>query len=151
MYTFDVDEAAAERTFQDVANAYRELFQRLELPFSQVDADTGTIGGSFSQEFQVLADVGDDEIVSCEICKKEANQELWAAVKSKCTVPECSEASHHSRRGLEIGHAFLLGRKYSEAFGVQFMDASEVLCDAVDANLEKPHRDSLVCRQSRLQ
>jgi prolyl-tRNA synthetase len=126
MYTFDRDEVSAEKTFHAVTAAYRRLFQRLKLPCDQVDADTGSIGGSSSQEFQVPSAIGDDEIVTCEACGKVANRELWERVKEGCDVSGCDTAETSTSMGLEVGHAFLLGRKYSKTFDVTFLDEHEV-------------------------
>jgi len=74
-YSFDVDESAADRSYEIMYDAYSRIFQRCGLKFRAVEADTGSIGGSFSHEFMVLADTGEDEIVSCSKCSYAANLE----------------------------------------------------------------------------
>ena len=59
-----------------MAKAYANIFTRCGLEFKQVQADSGTIGGSFSHEFAVLADSGEDEIAFCEACGYASNMEL---------------------------------------------------------------------------
>jgi len=54
---------------------YSSIFQRCGLKFKIVDADSGSIGGSFSQEYMVLADTGEDQIVTCSKCEYAANME----------------------------------------------------------------------------
>jgi len=74
-YSFDVDEAGAERTYGAMYEAYSRIFQRCGLTFKAVEADTGPIGGSFSHEFMVLADTGEDLLASCTYCAYAANLE----------------------------------------------------------------------------
>ena len=74
-YSFDVDEAGAERTYAAMFEAYSRIFRRCGLTFKAVEADTGPIGGSFSHEFMVLADTGEDLLASCTSCAYAANLE----------------------------------------------------------------------------
>jgi prolyl-tRNA synthetase len=74
-YSFDVDEAGAEATYRQMYEAYHRIFSRCGLSFKVVEADTGPIGGSFSHEFMVLADTGEDLLASCTACDYAANLE----------------------------------------------------------------------------
>ena len=74
-YSFDADEAGAEQSYERMYDAYTRIFQRCGLRFRAVEADTGLIGGRFSHEFMVLADTGEDAIVSCGECAYAANIE----------------------------------------------------------------------------
>jgi prolyl-tRNA synthetase len=74
-YSFDVDEKAADLSYEKMYQAYRRIFERCGLKFRAVEADTGSIGGSSSHEFMVLADSGEDAIVSCSACEYAANVE----------------------------------------------------------------------------
>jgi prolyl-tRNA synthetase len=74
-YSFDVDSAAADLSYEKMYNAYVRIFERCGLRFRAVEADTGTIGGSASHEFMVLAESGEDAIVSCNACHYAANVE----------------------------------------------------------------------------
>ncbi|MFZ0449033.1 MAG: proline--tRNA ligase [Desulfatiglandaceae bacterium] len=74
-YSFDVDEAGAGRSYEKMYEAYIRIFQRCGLRFRAVEADSGAIGGSYSHEFMVLADSGEDQTVSCHQCKYAANLE----------------------------------------------------------------------------
>jgi len=74
-YSFDVDGAAADVSYEKMFNAYMRIFERCGLNFRAVEADTGSIGGSSSHEFMVLADSGEDAIVSCNACRYAANVE----------------------------------------------------------------------------
>ncbi|MDY6848002.1 MAG: proline--tRNA ligase [Geoalkalibacter sp.] len=74
-YSFDMDDAGADRSYDRMYQAYRRIFERCGLKFRAVEADTGNIGGSSSHEFMVLAASGEDEIVSCDSCEYAANVE----------------------------------------------------------------------------
>jgi prolyl-tRNA synthetase len=79
-YSFDRDEAGAEKSYQAMYAAYVKIFARLGLQFRAVRADTGAIGGSLSHEFQVIADTGEDLLVYCPDSDYAANIELAEAM-----------------------------------------------------------------------
>lgn len=74
-YSFDADPDAAKKSYQLMYDAYERVFRRLGLKFRPVEADTGAIGGTFSHEFMVLADTGEDTIATCQNCGYAANLE----------------------------------------------------------------------------
>jgi prolyl-tRNA synthetase len=74
-YSFDVSDEAAEVSYMKMYEAYKRIFTRCGLSFRAVQADSGAIGGSFSHEFMVLADTGEDTIVVCTNCEYAANME----------------------------------------------------------------------------
>jgi prolyl-tRNA synthetase len=74
-YSFDVSDEAAEISYRKMYEAYKRIFTRCGLSFRAVQADSGAIGGSFSHEFMVLADTGEDTIVVCTNCEYAANME----------------------------------------------------------------------------
>ena len=74
-YSFDLDEAGANASYDNMFDTYHRICQRLGFEYRAVEADTGNIGGSRSHEFQVLAETGEDEIVSCASCNYAANVE----------------------------------------------------------------------------
>ncbi len=74
-YSFDRDDAGADESYRAMFEAYKRVFSRLALEFRAVEADSGSIGGSFSHEFMVLANTGEDTIVSCSGCDYAANVE----------------------------------------------------------------------------
>ena len=74
-YSFDVDEEGAGKSYMAMYEAYENIFRRCGLKFRAVEADTGTIGGKFSHEFMVLAETGEDIIISCDTCGYAANME----------------------------------------------------------------------------
>ena len=77
-YSFDVDTAGLDRSYQRHYEAYCAIFQRCGLRFTAVEAHSGTMGGSGSQEFVVRSEAGEDAIVSCPSCCYAANLEKAA-------------------------------------------------------------------------
>lgn len=75
MYSFDVTQDDAHRTYDEVANAYRAFFESIGVPFVVAEADSGSIGGSLSHEYHYLSPVGEDNVVTCHTCKYTANVE----------------------------------------------------------------------------
>jgi prolyl-tRNA synthetase len=79
-YSFDRDKDAAAKSYQGMRNAYRAIFDRFGLRYRAVAADSGAIGGDLSEEFQVIADTGEDAIVYCPNSDYAANIELAEGV-----------------------------------------------------------------------
>ncbi|MBR2523325.1 MAG: proline--tRNA ligase [Clostridiales bacterium] len=86
-YSFDVDEAGLDVSYQTMYEAYNKIFTRLGLDYTIVDADSGAMGGSGSQEFMVKSEVGEDGICYCDSCGYAANEE-----KAVCVAPEMDQA-----------------------------------------------------------
>jgi prolyl-tRNA synthetase len=74
-YSFDVDEKGTDESYQKMVEAYTRIFTRCGVRFRAVEAETGLIGGTFSHEFMVLAETGEETIVSCTRCSYAANIE----------------------------------------------------------------------------
>lgn len=79
-YSFDMDQAGLQRSYDSMYAAYKRIFTRCGLEFRVVAADSGAIGGSTSHEFHVLADSGEDAIAICRQCNYAANVELAPAL-----------------------------------------------------------------------
>jgi prolyl-tRNA synthetase len=79
-YSFDRDDAAGMKSYRAMYDAYERIFSRMGLRFRAVAADTGSIGGRASHEFQVIADTGEDAIVYCPTSDYAANIEMAEAV-----------------------------------------------------------------------
>ena len=90
-YSFHADEEDTKKTYEQMAQAYANVFTRCGLKFKQVQADSGTIGGSFSHEFAVLADSGEDEIGFCDECGYASNIELAESRPVSSTTPADGE------------------------------------------------------------
>ncbi len=74
-YSFDADEKGTDQSYQKMVEAYCRIFTRCGLRFKMVEAESGLIGGTFSHEFMVLAETGEETIVSCSSCSYAANIE----------------------------------------------------------------------------
>ena len=111
-YSFDRDEEGTGRSYQKMFQAYHRIFERCGLLFKAVEADSGTIGGSYSHEFMVLAESGEDAILACRDCSYAANVEraespdLFQADSSEA-VQEKEKRSTPGKRTVEEVTAFL--------------------------------------------
>ncbi len=89
-YSFHADDESTRKTYEDMKRAYSNIFTRCGLDFKMVEADSGTIGGSFSHEFMVLADSGEDAVGFCDHCDYASNLEKAAL---KPPAPEAAPES----------------------------------------------------------
>ncbi|HUT97215.1 MAG TPA: proline--tRNA ligase [Dehalococcoidales bacterium] len=83
LYSFDVDEAGLDISYEKMDRAYRDIFERCGLATMLVEADSGAIGGKDSREFMVVTESGEDEIIHCPGCNYAANAEKAASAKEK--------------------------------------------------------------------
>ena len=88
-YSFHADEADATAYYKTVYEAYRKIFLRCGLKFKPVEAQSGSIGCSYSHEFMVLAETGEETIVSCSKCEYGANLER-AEIKDQSAAPDAA-------------------------------------------------------------
>src|SRR5919205_3408444 len=91
-YSFHVDKASLDATYREMYDCYSRIFTRLGLKFRAVAADTGSIGGTGSHEFHVLADSGEDAIAYCAGSDYAANVELAEAIAPAAARPQRREA-----------------------------------------------------------
>jgi prolyl-tRNA synthetase len=89
-YSFDVSEDAAKASYEAMRLAYTRIFDRLGLTYRLVAADSGSMGGSTSAEFQVLVESGEDAIVACDACAYAANVDV-ATVRAVPSTQEENE------------------------------------------------------------
>jgi prolyl-tRNA synthetase len=92
-YSFHTDVEDCRREYDNMYQTYKRIFSRCGLRFRPVEADTGTIGGSQSHEFQVLAESGEDAIVSCNTCDYAANVEKAEVKTARPTGRDIAEVS----------------------------------------------------------
>ena len=90
-YSFDIDESGLDKSYDDMYDAYKKIFERCSLDCSAVEADSGAIGGSSSAEFMVKSEVGEDEVVFCSECDFAANIEKARCVDSVLEKEEPKE------------------------------------------------------------
>ena len=108
-YSFHLDQPSLDLEYENMGATYNTIFTRLELDFRKVRADSGEIGGSVSHEYHVLADSGEDEIGYCDEEDYAANVDMIEGN----TAPNGGKLSF--TRGIEVGHIFQLGDKYSKS------------------------------------
>ena len=75
-YSFDKDEQGLDESYNKMFNAYKNIFDRIGVNYAIVRADTGAMGGSLSEEFQALTDIGEDTVVLCDKCDYSSNLEI---------------------------------------------------------------------------
>lgn len=136
-YSFHSSEEDMIREFHIMEETYKKIFTRLGLDFRVVAADSGAIGGEGSKEFHVLANSGEDTLVVCEACDYGANietifdaeqtdvlnQKSYEELQELKIDKRCScGAELHFKKGIEVGHIFQLGTKYSAALEANFSD-----------------------------
>jgi prolyl-tRNA synthetase len=85
-YSFDVDQAGLDKSFEDQREAYKRIFDRCGLKYTIVEASSGAMGGTASNEFMVKTDAGEDLIATCENCGYAANLE-----KATSRLPEIKD------------------------------------------------------------
>jgi len=121
-YSFDLSEQQMDDSYQSMRDAYVKIFNSLGLDYIIVKADSGAIGGADSEEFHVLADSGEDLLAFSDKSDYAINAELL--IESKSDQDPGSLEGQDSpdgkgklklKRGIEVGHIFKLGRKYSES------------------------------------
>jgi len=103
-YSFDADQAGAEESYRKMYEAYINIFRRCGLTFKPVEADTGLIGGQFSHEFMVLAETGEEAVVSCDSCGYAANMEK---AESRSHLPGHPEPLSGSPSDLSVSETML--------------------------------------------
>ncbi|WP_438431261.1 proline--tRNA ligase [Gorillibacterium sp. sgz500922] len=114
-YSFHADEAGLEETYGRMRFAYETIFRRIGLQALAVEADSGPIGGEGgSHEFMALAESGEDTLLVCPACGYGANVEAAEGRTAADACPRCGKPLS-ATRGIEVGHVFKLGTKYSAA------------------------------------
>jgi prolyl-tRNA synthetase len=144
-YSFDLDFEGAKESYNKMYVAYLRTFARLGLTAIPVRADAGAIGGDLSHEFQILAETGEstlyydkdienfdladlkDDIDDATVAKLRS---YYAMEEEKHDADNCSVAPENLKRakGIEVGHIFYFGKKYSESMGAKITgpDGNEV-------------------------
>jgi prolyl-tRNA synthetase len=135
-YSFDIDEAAARKSYNRMFLAYLNIYARLGLKAIPVKADPGPIGGDLSHEFIILADTGESEVFAHgDLVEMGApgpdidwDGDLEALVTQRASLYAASDEMHDAARfeaevppekrmtarGIEVGHIFYFGEKYSK-------------------------------------
>ncbi len=126
-YSFHLEKGCLDEWYEIYKNAYHNIFKRLHLEYTMVDADSGNIGGSKSNEFHVIANTGEDDLL---IDKSGVGINFEIAQKKYKTdnideIIKVHELTH--KKGIEVGHIFKLGDKYSSAMNLSIPDSENNL------------------------
>lgn len=87
-YSFDKDEEGLDQSYQAMKNAYNNIYNRLGVNYKIVRADNGAMGGTLSEEYQALTDIGEDVLVLCPKCNYASNLEIAETVSSLTSTEE---------------------------------------------------------------
>jgi prolyl-tRNA synthetase len=128
--------------YKNMYDAYCRILERIGLQYKVVEAETGLIGGSYSHEFIVLAENGEEKLVFCPACGYSANYEMSKSISKTGKenkdnkINKCGDFTYTEQgdrcincgkelkieKGIEVGHIFKLGDKYSEKLDARFID-----------------------------
>ena len=122
-YSFHATQESLDEAYNNFVQAYTNIFTRCGLNFRMVEADSGQIGGSQSAEFMALAEIGEDTIVYSTTGSFAANIEV-ADLPVGAPSPDGVGVVDHAK-GIEVGHVFKLGTKYSEPMNAVFLDENQ--------------------------
>ena len=127
-YSFDLTKKDALSTYHQMEEAYQNIFSKLGVRFCSVQADSGAIGGDYSKEFHILAEQGEDTLLISEDGKTAINKEMKTHIEtlSDTLQKQLKNQKWKECRGIEVGHIFYLGNKYSKAMDATFLDSKGV-------------------------
>ena len=127
-YSFDIDERGMEKSYENMKDAYISTFDDIGLDYRIVKADAGNIGGDVSEEFHIIADSGEDLLAISDASDFAANVEVLEYEKDPSELDGQPSPDGKGKliikRGIEVGHIFQLGQKYSEKMSVSIKDSS---------------------------
>ena len=134
-YSFDIDFETAKQSYWRMYQTYLKIFKKMGLTAIPVRADSGAIGGDMSHEFQILAPAGESTLYyemafeSLDLDAPDAMekiQHLYAAVDEKHDPKSCPIPADQLKqsKGIEVGHIFYFGSKYSQPLGARVMTPS---------------------------
>ena len=121
-YSFDIDERGLVESYENMKKAYIDAFDKVGLDYRIVKADAGVIGGDVSEEFHIIADSGEDLIAISDSSNFAANVEVLEYKEDPIELNGKDSPDGigklQVKRGIEVGHIFQLGKKYSEKMKV---------------------------------
>jgi len=125
-YSFDINKKGLEESYKEMKNAYIKIFNEIGLEYRVVNADSGNIGGDKSEEFHVLAESGEDLLAISDESSFAANVETFDEKEDPSDLigrpsPD-GKGKLIIKRGIEVGHIFQLGQKYSNKMKVLVKD-----------------------------
>ena len=126
-YSFDLDEDGMNKSYQAMKECYQKIFDEIGFEYKIVKADSGAIGGNMSEEFHVIADSVEDTLVfndsdfssNIELLDETLKKEIESKIEANDLSDIDSELGKLTiKKGIEVGHIFELGNKYSQAMGL---------------------------------
>ncbi len=145
-YSFDINKEEGEKSYQKMFVAYLRLFNRIGVTAIPMIAETGPIGGDLSHEFLIVAETGESELycdpeiltLDTKLADIDFNQDLSPIIQRYTQYYAATDEMHDEKdekvqklgdklyktRGIEVGHIFLFGEKYSEPMKATVMDES---------------------------
>jgi prolyl-tRNA synthetase len=138
-YSFDINKAGLDRSFDLHDRVYRAIFTRCGLKFVGVEADSGAMGGSQSQEFMVYTDAGEDLIASCPVCGYAANLE-----KATSRLDPVMEMAPTGGGSPELVHTPGCGAIADVAAFFKISPASDIKCVAYMASIAGEWKPAVV-------
>ena len=125
-YSFDKDEEGLKISYEKIRNAYINIFKRIGIDVIPIAADNGSFGGSKSEEWMAITDIGEDTILydgkiglNTEILEKENYEEI---LRNEHNITDISNMKKY--KTIELGHTFMLGTKYSETMNLKYNDST---------------------------
>ncbi len=160
-YSFDIDENGMNKSYATMKECYKKIFDEIGFDYKIVKADSGAIGGNMSEEFHVLANSGEDTLVfnekdfssNLELLEEDLKKQIEDKIyKNDFSDIESKYGKLSIMKGIEVGHIFELGNKYSESMGlsVQYNNVQKILemgcygigvSRIVSATIEQNHDD----------
>ena len=140
-YCFDIDQESALVNYSNIVQAYLKIFNRIGLTAIPVFADTGSMGGNYSHEFHVLADTGESTIfyekeletyIEGEVFDLDEFAKFYAMEEEKHLNSPTHEGKNIvSKKGIEVGHVFYYGDKYTQSMNIKIQDRNGKLVHPV--------------------
>ena len=125
-YSFDIDEQSMGKSYENVKNAFLEIFEKIGLEVIPIVADNGSMGGKKSEEFMLISEQGEDKILYDEKTKIGLNTEILERenyqqyLKEEYGIEDIS--NFKEIRTMELGHIFQLGTRYSEMMNGKYIN-----------------------------
>ncbi len=156
LYSFDVDEAGLDESYNKMLQAYRNIYQRCGLPTLMVEADSGAIGGKDSHEFIMVAESGEDEVIYCENCKYSANVDRAQSIKERIEGGEplpVEEVSTPGMATIDKVSSFLKAPRNHTLKAVFYIADGKLVFVAIRGDLEVNEvklKNALKCTELRM-
>lgn len=123
-YSFHTSLDSLQETYRALYAAYERIFARVGIHhLAVVESDPGMMGGGTAHEFMCLNEGGEDSLLLCGACGRNFNEEVLDEAGGAKKCPGCG-GTLHSLRGIELGHIFQLGDKYTKSMGMTYTDRS---------------------------